>query len=70
MTVVRTRDSLSTASNYLGDAVGELVSDDVPITTEQAAERKARVERHIRDAERSIERAKHRLGIEDGDRDE
>ena len=62
--IIQARDNLSTAENYLGDAIGGLVVDEGPVTHDQAEERKQQIARHIHDAEREIERAKRRLGIE------
>jgi len=68
--IIRARDNLSTAENYLGDAIGGLVVDESLATPDQAEERKQQIARHIHDAEREIERAKRRLGIEGGQTDD
>lgn len=69
--VCRARDEMSSAGNYLSDAIGELVEGDLPVTEEQAEKRLNAVDRHLRNAETGIRRARRRLGLdEDGDRDE
>lgn len=68
--IVQARDNLSTAENYLGDAIGGLTVDESPVTHDQAEERKQQIARHISNAEREIQRAKRRLGIEGGQTDE
>ena len=68
--IIQARNNLSTAENYLRDAIGGLVVDESPATPDQAEERKQQIARHIHDAEREIERAKRRLGIEGGKADE
>lgn len=65
--ILQARDSLSTSKNYLGDAIGALMDPDLPVTKEQVDERRTTVETRIRDAERELERAKRRLGIDDED---
>ena len=68
--IIQARDNLSTAENYLRDAIGGLTVDESPVTHDQAEERIQQIARHIHDAEREIERAKRRLGIEGGRSDE
>ena len=68
--IIQARDDLSTAENYLGDAIGGLTVDESPVTHNQAEERVQQIARHINDAEREIERAKRRLGIEGGQTDD
>jgi len=68
--IIQARDNLSTAENYLGDAIGGLTIDENPVSYDQADERQQEIARHISNAEREIERAKRRLGIEGGQADE
>jgi hypothetical protein len=68
--IIQARGNLSTAENYLGDAVGGLTIDEHPVSHEQADELQQEIARHISDAEREIEQAKRRLGIERGQFDE
>jgi hypothetical protein len=68
--IVQARNNLSKAENYLGDAIGGLTIDGNPLTYDQADERQQQIARHISNAERDIERAKRRLGIEGGQADE
>lgn len=68
--IVQARDNLSTAENYLGDAIGGLTIGESPVTHDQADERQQEIARHISNAEREIERAKRRLGIGGGQADE
>jgi len=64
--IIQARGNLSTAENYLEDAVGGLTIDEHPVSHEQADEFQQEIARHISDAEREIERAKRRLGIAGG----
>lgn len=68
--LLKARNDLSTAQNYLGDAIGGIEVPEVPRNASEAADRQRRIRRQIKSAEREIDRAKRRLGIEDGGRDE
>lgn len=71
--ITTARNELSSASNYLDDAVGVIHESEFQPTREQADNHADEIDRFIRDAERCIRRARERLGIEqpqDGDGDE
>ena len=68
--IIQARDDLSTAENYIGDAIGGLAIDESPVNHNQAEQRQQEIARQISNAEREIERAKRRLGIKGGQPDE
>lgn len=69
--MVKARDELSSAGNYCSDAIGEVMAEEPTVSSQQADERRVRIERRIRGAEVCLKRARRALGIpiEEGDDD-
>ena len=67
MEIVGAKNALSTAGNILDDAIGEMTKQEQPTTEQQAAKRRETVRQQIDRAERELQRARRKLGVDQED---